>query len=116
MKTKMAIPVAGPFGGHASIKSRLEVGTRLVREAEGDEENVGELLAQVFGLVAFFLGLFPIAAGDDAGHFAHFFGELSHVGQFIEVANTKVLNPLIDFGLEGLNGCSHVILCFWSPW
>ena len=95
----MAFFVAGAFGGHASIKSCLEVRARLICEAEGHKEDIGQLLAEVFGFVAFFFGLFPVATCDDSGHFAYLFGELGHVGQFIEIPNTEVLNPLINFGL-----------------
>ncbi len=112
----MAVLVANPFGGHAAIEGRLEIRARLVGQAEGDEEDIGELFAQVFGFVAFFFGLLAVTACDDARHFAHFFRELGHVGQFIKVPNAKILDPLIDFGLQSLKGCCHVILCFCCPW
>ena len=96
----MSVFVPRTFCCHPSVKGSLQIGTRLIGEAEGHEEDIREFFAQVFGLIALFFGLFPVAACNDSSYFSDFLRELRHIGQLIEVPNAKILNPLIYFGLQ----------------
>ena len=40
--------------------------------------------------------LFPIPPGNDSGHFANFFRQHGHVGEFIKISDTDGFDPFID--------------------
>jgi hypothetical protein len=45
--------------------------------------------------------LLPVAAGNDTGDLPDFLGELRHIGEFIEIPDPVVLNPLV-YGFLGI--------------
>src|SRR5690606_11320630 len=103
------VPIVVPLGLEVqfSVKGFLQVDARLVGQAEDHEDHIGQFLPQVLGPVGLLLALFPVPSGDDPRYFPHLLGELSHIGEFVEVAHPVLLYPLIDgfLGVLYVHGC-----------
>jgi hypothetical protein len=73
-----------------------EVYTGLVGDANEDPEGVGEFVAQFSACVRWFEGLVTVKSAHEAGHFPHFFGKDSHVGELAEIADPGRADPVVD--------------------
>jgi hypothetical protein len=73
-----------------------EVYTGLVGNANEDPEGVGEFVAEFSACVRWFEGLVTVKSAHEAGHFPHFFGKDSHVGELAEIADPGRADPVVD--------------------
>lgn len=92
----MPIGIADGFFGEVVLERLGEVDPGLIGQANQNEEDVGHFVCQIIGLIGFFKALLPVSSGNDSGKFTDFFHELGEVGEFGEVANADLLDPLVD--------------------
>ena len=99
--------IAGGFLGYVFGKRIGQIHAGLVGKANNDPKHIGQFVGQVFVLIRLFFRLFTVSPGNDAGHFAHLFGEHCQVGEFVEIPNAHGFNPVV-------NGCLCVFDGHWS--
>ena len=95
----MARRISFRFLVEVSLQRVAEIDSRLIRQANGDEQDVGKLVSEIAKLLTRLTGLLATSTRENPCDFSHLLDELGKVGQLIEVANADGLNPIIDFPL-----------------